>query len=411
MSRSVAEMLGRQARTKMLPLDVNWPLPENLMGIELEIENPQGSRRAISDTTEFRAWSRHQDGSLANGREYVLRTPLAGKQLTEAIAEIMMYGPFDKNMRGSTHIHMDMLDPDTSHETLRILILLVYSLEPVLYAVGDKGRMYCGFCNPMETGDAQVIRDAMNPDISPEMFRDRYNRASPGSSRYYGLNLLALGDYGSLEFRYFPTASTAEELVRYTKLVQCFKKAALSISTVDQLLAIYSNEDSFRSFISTNFPDYMDLFQENTSFILASSSLQKARIVCSLPERVPNTRANLDSIINSKKWEGLLKKTTRRKIQLYELSASARLPENPKRGDVLMYNNRIYVWGGDNWLDGTYAIDRGGSVYDVFMRLFNKQHHVLFANLLSEYNRGARPLSDIQLQVLTTFRQSFEEQL
>lgn len=129
MSRSVAEMLGRQVRTKMLPLDVNWPLPENLMGIELEIEYPQGSRRTISDTVEFRAWSRHQDGSLANGREYVLRTPLAGKQLTEAIAEIMMYGPFDKNMRGSTHVHMDMLDPDTSHETLRILILLVYSLE------------------------------------------------------------------------------------------------------------------------------------------------------------------------------------------------------------------------------------------------------------------------------------------
>lgn len=400
MTRSVAELTGRSVRRRPLPLDVNWPLPDNLMGIELEIDNPPGVRRPIADSTELSFWTRHNDASLQNGREYVLRSPQAGKELCQAISEIMVYGPFNKNMTGSTHVHMDMLDEATSHETLRILILLVYTLEPVLYAIGDKGRMFCGYCNSMESGDANVIRDAMDPDIDASTFRTRYTRGSSHTPRYYGLNLLALGDYGSVEFRYFPTASTPEELVRYVTLVQCFKRAALALSSVEQLLDIYNEEDTFNSFIRTHFEDFAELFHNNVNYISAASNLQKARIVCALPERNTNTRVNLDAVISSKKWQRILKKATSRKITLHELrSGSDSLPSAPKRGDIMLYSRNIYMWVGDNWLSLDVCRTPDHHEYNRLINSFNtKQHLPMFQTLVSEHVNGARRLGADELR-------------
>ena len=392
MNRSVADLVGRKIRRKPEPLVVAWPLPDTLMGIELELDNPPGEQRPFTDSQIFAAWERHNDASLQNGREYVLKVPLAGNELSEAIAEIMQYGPFAKTMTGSTHIHMDMLDESSSHETLRILILLVYSLESVLYAAGDKGRMYSGFCSTMESGDANIIRDAMNPEVSSDVFRARYTRNTTSNARYYGLNLIALGDYGSLEFRYFPTSSTAAELVHYIKLVQLFKKAALSVASVDDLVQIYSDEDAFNRFIASNFTDYIELFHANVNYIRAANALQKARIVCALPERISTTRVNLEAVLASKKWAGLLRKTSRKKIRLYDHQSAEALPESPNRGDVLLVGrNRIYVWDGATWRD--CEMISGSSLRCVFGR----QHQEMFQDLLNQVANGERILSHSQL--------------
>ena len=98
-------------------------------------------------------------------------------------------------------------------------------------------------------------------------------------SRYYGLNLQALTKYGSVEFRYFPTAESADELVRWVKLVQIFKKAALEIGTTDKLIALLTTEEGYNSFLATYFSEYSAEVEASGGYEKVRALMQKALII------------------------------------------------------------------------------------------------------------------------------------
>ena len=287
---TVAKLVRRRERIKREKIEHDWPLPETLMGIELEVER-RGSTIPNYPPPE---WTSHGDGSLTDGVEFVLARPLAGAELRGAINSLFREGQYARSMTGSTHIHMDMLEETNTTNVLQVLVMLVYCLEGLLYAVGDPSREWCGFANRLQSGPDNLISVVMRSslhELTDQMvqeFRQNYSRDTSRHGRYYGLNLASLIDYGSLEFRYFPTATSEEEMVEWVELVQQFKKAAMALGSVEALDEMLSTEDNYLTFMHQWFGKYSNLFSYVGNYRAVRSMYQKAKITASL-ESAPGT--------------------------------------------------------------------------------------------------------------------------
>ena len=91
--RNVAEALGRPARKKYAFDKIDWPNNEQLIGLEVEVDSTNVKRPKFPELDSSTLWRRTSDGSLRNGYEYVLRNPLAGNALSEAIHEFFRSEP------------------------------------------------------------------------------------------------------------------------------------------------------------------------------------------------------------------------------------------------------------------------------------------------------------------------------
>lgn len=274
--KTVAQLVRKNPRPLMKDMEHPWPLPDNLMGIEVELEGITTSQGAPKFPRALALWDAHSDGSLVQGKEYSLRQPMSGTQLRYAIHELMSKGKFTRSPTGSTHIHMDMLEEAASTELLRTLVLLVYILEPMLYAAGDATREWCGFANRLRSGPDSLMANLLAEDDSEDHFLRNFTRDSTAYGRYYGLNLVALGDYGSLEYRYFPTATTEQELVDWVELVQATKKAAIAIGSRATLGRIMEEEELFMSMMQEHFGKWQHLFNSLTGFHEIRHNYRKA---------------------------------------------------------------------------------------------------------------------------------------
>lgn len=341
--RSVAELAGKRLR-RALPAQIvhEWPLPDTLMGIEVEAE----AYRNVTMPDDLVLWSIKTDGSLQNGREYVLRSPMAGNELRTAINELMQGSTFVRSLTGSTHIHMDMLEQEDSSEILRVLVMLVYVLEPMLYAAGDRGREWCGFANKLMSGPDEILTAVMNEEISPSGFRQTYGRNSSTFGRYYGMNMAALIDYGSLEFRYFPTATKEEELISWVELVQSFKKAARDIGTIQNLDNVIENENRFREFLNTYFGKWSNLFESLGDFHMLRNDYRKAHITANLKAtKLRNTVFVARKVFSDDKYKKLLKKMPSLVGEPYKITfaASADMVPNAEPGNIMVYRGQVYL--------------------------------------------------------------------
>ncbi len=276
--KNIAELVKKPVRYKPKGMEHEWPLPDTLMGIELEVEFVDGVIRPQG----LLSWREETDGSLQSGREYVLFQPLAGGQLRAAINEIMTAGTYARTLTGSTHIHMDMLEDDTTPEILRTMVMLVYAMEPLLYAAGDASREWCGYANRLRSGPDNLISAVMDDNITQDMFRRTYARGSSQFGRYYGLNMAALLDYGSLEFRYFPTATNENELVGWVELVQSFKKAAISLASRERLTEIMEDESQYNQFLFEFFGKWEHLFSAIGEYHEVRNNYRKALITANI---------------------------------------------------------------------------------------------------------------------------------
>lgn len=341
--RSVAELAGKRLR-RALPAKLvhEWPLPDTLMGIEVEVE----AYHQVTMPDDLVMWSRHNDGSLQNGREYVLRSPMAGNELRTAINELMQGNTFVRSLTGSTHIHMDMLEQEDSAEILRVLVMLVYTLEPMLYAAGDRGREWCGFANKLMSGPDEILAAVMDNEISPSGFRQIYSRNTSAFGRYYGMNMAALIDYGSLEFRYFPTATKEEELVSWVELVQSFKKAARDIGTIQNLDNIIENENRFREFLNTYFDKWSNLFESLGDFHMLRNDYRKAHITANLKtNKLRNATFVARKVFFNDKYKKLLKKMPSLVGPSYKITfaGDSSMVPSASAGNIMVYREQIYI--------------------------------------------------------------------
>lgn len=292
------------------------PMPNTLVGIEVEIDQEAGASETVFPQDFTPEWERKRDGSLHNGYEFVLKAPLKGQQLVDSIYKL--YNEPTKANRtytGSTHIHVDMMD-NVDVDALRTLALMTYALESILYAAGDMSRQWCGFANRLSSAPSEVVEGIM----TIKSYTNFVNVT--GTSRYYGLNMQALTKYGSVEFRYFPTAETAEELVRWVKLVQIFKKAALEIGTTDKLIALLTTEEGYNSFLATYFSDYPAEIEASGGYEKVRALMQKALIISKTEGRKKNKQYQ-DTLLTGR-YKAVVARA-QRKIKKRKLSTNVRL--------------------------------------------------------------------------------------
>lgn len=340
---TVAELANKAVRRnpRNITTRFSFLLPDTLMGLEVEVDSSTGVESVHPSPDSVPSWRVIRDGSLRVGFEYTLAHPMCGATLGAAIEEL--YKPpsdFKRTFTGSTHIHIDMLEEDVTLDVLRTLVLLVYTLEPVLYASGDATREWCGYANSLATADSELLATLFSDNVN-RAFRRTYSRGST-LGRYYGLNLAALTDYGSVEFRYFPTATSPEELVNWVNLVQSFKKAALEIGTVANLARIINDRDSYNEMVNNYFGPYVGLFDRHVEWTKVQSMFAKAGIIAK-DNALPNVSYFRGVVaFSGERFRGLVDLPSNENFQS-TLYSSGNVPPNASPNDVLVYGGNVYI--------------------------------------------------------------------
>lgn len=407
---------------------VDWPLPEQLVGLEVEAENIRNIQVWPDEAGFGMYWRRTSDGSLQRGNEYVLAQPQSGDALGGAIQSFFSTGKLMRDPAGSTHIHLNMMGEDDTVDGLRNLCVLMYLFEELLFVVGDPGRAACGYTNRLITAPEQVLRTIFNPllDEKPQMLAHVFSDMS-GGSRYYGFNMKALGKHGTVEFRYFPTATSAEELINWIKLLMSFKKAAINLGTVAGIERMLASEDTYLEFVNENFGAWYEQFLATIPYSQASSTLNT---ICAMHSGIlqqQDVNVNLDKLKNSIRFGKFFTRRAAKEAapekavypdKIHCLSRGELLPENVEGFDgslkhLMIYDSSIYIWktnGGWQDVDGYSMYSRActGDTGFVDEYITWNSHLITLMQAAFEARQAAEPLSTVRYNnirsVLIEFR-------
>lgn len=337
---------------------VDWPLPDQLVGLEVEAENIRGIQ-VWPDESSFRMyWRRVNDGSLQRGNEYVLTQPMAGDTLGGAIQAFFSTGKLLRDPAGSTHIHLNMMNEDDTVDGLRNLCIFMYLFEELLFAVGDPGRAACGFTNRLITAPERFLRTILSPqlDDNPQLLSSVFS--DDGNSRYYGFNMQALHKHGTVEFRYFPTATNAEELINWIKLLMSFKKAAVEISNVQSIELMLSSENAYAAFVNDNFGQWYEMFLSTIPYAKAKRTMDTIRAMNNGISQPQDANVSLDKLRSSARLGKFFTSTKKQPDPIpvvrpdvihYLPETSMTLPERSQDFDrtlkrIMIYDTSLYVW-------------------------------------------------------------------
>lgn len=382
--KNVASVFGKAVRRTIPYNKVEWVLPEQLTGLEIELENGSG---VIHPTNLMPYWTRVRDGSLRSGYEYVLAGPLKGDTLARAISEIFHGAVMARSTTGSTHIHIDMMEEATTVENVKLLVLLIYMLEPAIFALADPGREWCGYTNKLSTAPDALIGSVLNcrEDNNFEdlqlLTSDRFQ-----TGRYYGLNLLALQEHGSIEFRYFPTATSPEELTDWVQLVQSFKKAAVALLSVEELMRVIESDELYESFIRNYFGRWQEIFLNEVPRYVASNALNKALAVAAsfhMHRNHPAPQFNVAAVTDNPLLKRFVKKV-------------AKSPEAGNNRGVIVLGGNDSVPNASTLPTGTFLLMSGGSVYVVRNRAWTPLTNPDIFNTYIPSEDHARALANLQ---------------
>lgn len=313
MSRNLAQLWDRPAR-RSWELDVAWRDPKQLIGIEVETE-VQGSVCLPDARTIQPTWEKGSDGSLRNGYEYRLSAPLAGSSLSSAINQFFHPGvTLERALTSGTHIHIDMMEETTNVTSVQALVLLVYILEPAIFGIIDVGREFCGYTNGLETAPP-VLLNAVLRDGLEDNPQELLKVTSAGKTyKYYGLNLMPLARFGSVEFRYFPTATSSAELIDWIQLVQAFKVASVSLVGKEGVAGVLANVSSYEEFVRGSFDTWAEAMLEHVPYALAVKRYHQALFTTSTNL---GEVARFDSaILRTKQFGKFARKATKLEDQL-----------------------------------------------------------------------------------------------
>lgn len=197
--------------------------PETLLGIEVEVE---GCRKALpSKDKESAYWEAKEDHSLRNnGMEFVFREPLFGTDVVLALQ--YLFNKAEENNwkiseRTGIHVHVDMRNMELNK--FQNFCILYALMEPAIYAwVGD-GRDRNIHCLPWYTADADLDTIGAvfcKPTLAVGLLR--------GISRYSGLNLNSLQQFGTVEFRHLKTTFNYTRILDWLNIILALRTQAVA---------------------------------------------------------------------------------------------------------------------------------------------------------------------------------------
>lgn len=410
MSRNIASIFGKASRQPVSWNPVQWPLPNCLTGLEIEVETTPNS---VMPSSFFPYWNRIKDGSLRNGHEYVLAMPLKGDALAQAIHELFAEPTrFERSATGSTHIHLDMFEEGVVQDTIKMMVLLMYTFESAIFAIADRGREWCGYTNKLTSAPDVVVGAVLNASEDDNymefaaLCQDRLGHQQLG--RYYGINVMALAKYGSLEFRYFPTATSPEELIDWITLCQNFKLAAMQLGTVERFIEVLESEELYDEFLTTYFSKWKDVFMQELPQIIAVSNMRKALAVASTQalNRGVNAADEFDekAVTSNKMFAKFLKNKVKSGVlPILMIGPSQLAPDSRTKtaGTVMIHSGRVYIAAFDSWSQAPYSGDDlpyGNRFGDVHRRkaLASLRKHMMSVSNMA-MNAGYGPTTCIQI--------------
>lgn len=167
---------------------------EGDLGIEIEVEGNNLPMCA-------KYWNNERDGSLKGDetREYVLKVPstLEGVHIALSYLEsryVYNNTTVDESIRAGVHVHVNC--QKLSMTQLYTFMCVYLALENVLVkwcGQSREGNLFCLRSSDAEMCLSQIRLAAITKEFRAVLFSD--------DLRYASMNVKALGDYGSLEFR------------------------------------------------------------------------------------------------------------------------------------------------------------------------------------------------------------------
>lgn len=197
------------------------------VGVELEVEGfPNPPRR-------MRYWSLHQDGSLRNnGIEFVFSSPLGGQDIFAAISELdslLFNSKPDLNIRCSTHVHVDVRDM-TIPQIKRFFLAYAY-YEAFLFRQSGFYRFKSNFCVPLAKAEGMV--EILSRHWSHGNQRDFLRYVQGNWDKYCSINMIPMGNYGSVEFRMSEAKSRKGQMLRLVNRFLALKELAMGTDLED----------------------------------------------------------------------------------------------------------------------------------------------------------------------------------
>lgn len=205
-------------------IDNTLPLPEWLVGLELEIEgfNPEIERR-------FGGFTFTEDGSL-RAREggvgiEAISLPVATKfvpALLTAFYDKFQIGEKNYTERCSTHVHFNALP--LTFDQVSTISLLYQTVEDLLFKYVGHDRDQSIFCVPWNQSNLSysvVNKLSKSNDHTHEVFR-RWQK-------YSALNLIPLTTQGTLEFRHLHGTRDVKVITTWIALLSKLFEYALNV--------------------------------------------------------------------------------------------------------------------------------------------------------------------------------------
>lgn len=217
-------------------------LPQELLtkgqvGIEIEVEG-------VNLPAPPRLWRRDEDGSLRGieSAEYVFKRPLTLAEAKTALdqlekAYVDNESIIDDTVRAGVHVHVNV--QDLSIVELYNMMTVYLILENVLIKYCGEGREGNLFC--LRAMDAPYILTQLKRAARERRFR----RLVDDDLRYSSMNVKALGQYGSLEFRAMRGTRDLSRILTWATLLHGLRDFAKKFTDPKDILNGFSEGDGY----------------------------------------------------------------------------------------------------------------------------------------------------------------------
>lgn len=222
------------------------------VGVEIEVE---GRNLPV----EAKGWRREADGSLrGESAEYVLSKPLTTAGLKVALKELahqyeLNKSRIDDSIRAGVHVHVNVQKLNT---------IQLYNYLTLYYIFEELLTRYCGntregnlFC--LRACDAEFVIERLQYAAKTRKFGVLIN----DDLRYAAVNVKALGNYGSLEFRAMRSTKDFSVIQTWAEILVRLRDVAKAYFEPTDIINGFS-EGEAEGFLNHVFGPYAELFTE-----------------------------------------------------------------------------------------------------------------------------------------------------
>lgn len=232
---------------------------DTFVGIEIEVENYLKENSSVATLL----WETRSDSSLRNAGAEFVSPPLLGNEIAGMLE--IFYANLPKTIvfsqRTSIHVHINCLDLTTEEITRFVLLYLLF--EKVLYRFIGRDRERNIFCVPLQ--DTYRVGTIFR-DLQTKLHRPQDYHIADETTRYMGINLAALYEFGTLEFRQMHGTRDEKKVVTWINLLLAIKVFAVATDTkvlIERILSLNTTSE-YRIFASEVFKEvYPELSQKH----------------------------------------------------------------------------------------------------------------------------------------------------